>query len=305
MEPFKVYVLGCGSAQPTTRHHASSQVVELRGKVFLVDCAEGTQVEIRRVHCRFSKLSHIFISHLHGDHCLGLVGLISSFGLSGRSAPLHVHAHSSFAPLLQQMLDFFCPNLSFPVVFHPVDTTHSEVVYEDHSLTVTTIPLEHRVPCCGYLFREKPTLPHIRRDMLDLYHIPISQISSIKNGADYITPEGDVIPSEHLVVPGDPPRSYAYCSDTRYIPTLHKLVKGVNLLYHESTYESSYQHLATAYYHSTAAEAARVARDAGAKHLLLGHYSSRYDDVSALHAEALSIFPHVTMAQEGLVIDVV
>ena len=169
MEPFKVYVLGCGSAQPTTRHHASSQVVELRGKVFLVDCAEGTQVEIRRVHCRFSKLSHIFISHLHGDHCLGLVGLISSFGLSGRSAPLHVHAHSSFAPLLQQMLDFFCPNLSFPVVFHPVDTTHSEVVYEDHSLTVTTIPLEHRVPCCGYLFREKPTLPHIRRDMLDLY----------------------------------------------------------------------------------------------------------------------------------------
>lgn len=304
MQPFKVHVLGCGSATPTTRHHSASQVVEVRGKVFLVDCAEGTQVQIRKAKCRFTQISNIFISHLHGDHCLGLVGLISSFGLTGRIAPLNIYAHGALEHILNDMVAFFCPGLSFPVDFIPVDTTVSKVIYEDNSVTVETIPLQHRMPCCGYLFREKPTLPHIRRDMVDFYHIPLSQINSIKQGVDYVTPEGDVVPAERLLVPADKPRAYAYCSDTRYVPTLHQLVEGVDLLYHESTYDSTYQHLAQRYYHSTATDAAKVAKDAHAKHLLLGHYSSRYENEEILKEEAMRIFPNVTLAQEGLVVDV-
>lgn len=304
MRPFKVHILGCGSATPTTRHHASAQVVEIRGKLFLVDCAEGTQVQLRKARCRFTQISHIFISHLHGDHCLGLIGLISSFGLTGRTAPLQVYADGSFESLFQQMMDFFCQRLSFPVIFHPVDTTVSQVVYEDKSVAVSTIPLEHRVPCCGYLFREKTTLPHINRDMMEYYHVPFSQIDAIKNGADFVTNDGEVVPASLLLTPAEPPRSYAYCSDTRYIPTLHQLVKGVDLLYHESTYDSQYQHLAETYHHSTAAEAAKTARDADAKQLMLGHYSSRYDDEELLKAEAETIFPNVILAQEGLVVEV-
>ena len=305
MEPFKVHVLGCGSAKPTTRHFASSQVVEIRGKVFLVDCAEASQVQLRRAKCRFSKLSHVFISHLHGDHCLGLVGMISSFGMTGRTTPLHVYAPAEFDDILHRMLDFFCAGLEFPVIFHAVDTCRNKVVYEDKSVSVSSLPLEHRVPCCGYLFEEKSTLPHIRRDMVDYYKIPLSQMFSIKNGADGVTPDGDVVPNAELVSPPDTPRSYAYCSDTRYMPELHKLISGVNLLYHESTYESTCQALAKKYYHSTAAEAAMVARDAKAKHLMIGHYSARYDDETVLLREAQTIFPNVTLAQEGLVVDVI
>lgn len=270
----------------------------------MVDCAEGTQVQLRKAHCRFTQISHIFISHLHGDHCLGLVGLISSFGLTGRTAPMHVYADRSFEPLFLQMLDFFCQRLSFPVSFHPVDTTLSQVVYEDKNVAVSTIPLEHRVPCCGYLFREKPSLPHVNRDMMELYDMPFSQIDAIKNGEDYVAKDGEIIPASRLLIPASPPRAYAYCSDTRYIPDLYEKVKGVDLLYHESTYDSQYQHLASKYYHSTAAEAAKTARDAGAKLLMLGHYSSRYDNEELLKSEAETIFPNVILAKEGLVVEV-
>ena len=225
--------------------------------------------------------------------------------MTGRTTPLHVYAPEEFEDILQRMLDFFCGGLEYPVVFHAVDTCSHRIVYEDKSLYVYSLPLEHRVPCCGYLFVEKNTLPHIRRDMVDYYKIPFSQIYSIKNGADGLTPEGEVVPNAELVSPPDKPRSYAYCSDTRYIPNLHKLIMGVNLLYHESTYESTCQALSHKYYHSTAAEAAMVARDAQAKHLMLGHYSARYDDESVLLREAQTIFPNVTLAQEGLVINVI
>ena len=294
MEPFKVHVLGCGSAKPTVRHYASSQVVEIRGRVMMIDCGEGTQVQLRRSHVRFSKMSDIFISHLHGDHCFGLIGLICSFGLSGRTAPLRVHAHEDLQPMLEQMLHMWATDLGFEVV-----------IYEDKSIIVSTIPLEHRVPCCGFLFTEKPALPHIRRDMLDFYHIPVSQIMNIKNGAGWVTEDGEQIAHEQLVIAADPVRSYAYCSDTRYIPTLHQLIQGVNLLYHESTYDETLKPQAAKYAHSTAAEAATVARDAHARQLMLGHYSARYDDESVLLHEAESIFPHVILANEGLVVDVI
>lgn len=271
MEPFKVHILGCGSALPTLQHNASSQVVELREKLFMIDCGEGTQIQLRRSRIHFSKIIAVFISHLHGDHCFGLPGMISTFGMTGRTAPLHIYAPAAFEPIVDQTLNFFCQGLEFEVVFHAVDTKQNKVVYEDRSLTVETIPLQHRIDCCGYLFREKPTLPHIRRDMIDFYHIPISQINNIKAGADWVTPEGDVIPNNKLTTPAAPARSYAYCSDTRYIKTLHNLVKDVSTLYHESTYAAQDADRARLYWHSTSQQAAQVARDAAAGKLLLGH----------------------------------
>lgn len=304
MEPFKVHILGCGSALPTLKHFASSQVVEIRGKYFMIDCGEGTQIQLRRSHVAFTKISAVFISHLHGDHCFGLIGLISTFGMLGRTATLHVYAPGGLGPMLESQMKMFCNGLDYKVEFHAVDTTRQQVVYEDRSLTVETIPLSHRIPCCGYLFREKPSLPHICRDMIDYYKIPISQINNIKNGADWTTPDGDVIPNARLTKPAASPRSYAYCSDTRYLPELCHRVEGVTLLYHEATYDDSCEDRARLYYHSTASQAASVARDAHAGQLLLGHFSARYDNEEGILKEACSVFSNTRLANEGMVIDV-
>lgn len=304
LEPFRIHILGCGSALPTLKHNASSQVVDIRGKLFMVDCGEGTQVQLRRYRVSFTRLQAVFISHLHGDHCFGLIGMISTFGMLGRTATLHVYAPGEFERMLRMQMDMFCKGLEFAVVFHAVVTTKHQVIYEDKSLTVASIPLEHRVPCCGFLFREKPLLPHIRRDMIDCYQIPISQINNIKNGADWTTEEGELVENSRLTYPAAAPRSYAYCSDTRYIPTLHQLVKGVDVLYHESTYDSENEARAKLYYHSTAAQAARVALDAGVGKLLLGHYSARYDDESVILQDARKIFPNSFLTTEGVIFDV-
>lgn len=304
MEPFKIHILGCGSALPTLKHSASSQVVELRGKFFMVDCGEGTQMQLRRTHVNFTKIQAVFISHLHGDHCFGLMGLISTFGMLGRTAPLHVYAPAAFGPLLESQLQMFCPGMEYKVEFHAVDTRQNIIIYEDRSLSVETVPLDHRIACCGFLFREKPTLPHIRRDMIDYYNIPLSQINNIKNGAGWTTDDGVEVPHERLTYPSDPPRSYAYCSDTRYMPSLHRVVEGVNVLYHESTYDSAYADRARLYYHSTAAQAATVARDAHVGKLVLGHYSARYENEEGILAEARAIFPNSILGQEGLVVEV-
>ena len=304
MEPFKVHILGCGSALPTTRHNPSMQVVECRGKLFMVDCGEGAQLQVRRAGLSFGKLGHIFISHLHGDHCFGLMGLISSIGLLGRTARLHVFAPGEMQSMLSAQMDFFCRDLGYEVEFHTVDTTRQTIIYDDRSLTVETIPLEHRVPCCGFLFREKPSLPHIRRDMIDLYDIPTWQINNIKAGQDFTCEDGTVVPNDRLVNPADPPRSYAYCSDTRYMPALAERLQGVSTVYHEATYAADNMLMAEKYYHSTAAQAATVARDAKIGKLILGHFSSRYTDESVLLKEAREIFPESYLANEMQVVDV-
>lgn len=305
MEPFRVHILGCGSALPTLRHMSSMQVVECRGKLFMVDCGEGAQVQLRRSGLSFEKLGHIFITHLHGDHCFGLIGIISTFGLLGRLATLHIHAPEELRPMLQAQLDmFFNYDIGYKVEFHGVDTKKQQVIYEDRSLTIETIPLNHRMPCAGYLFREKPYLPHIRREMIDLYSIPVSQINNIKAGQDYTLTDGTVIPHEKLVTPADAPRSYAYCSDTRYMPELHKAVKGVNTLYHESTYAQDKKDGAEKYFHSTAQQAAMVARDAQVGKLLLGHYSARYNDETILLKEAQEVFQNTYLTDEMKVFDV-
>lgn len=304
MEPFRVHILGCGSALPTPRHHASAQVVEVRGKLFLVDCGEGTQIQLRRSHIRFTKISAVFISHLHGDHCFGLIGMLSTFGLLGRTARLAIYAPQALEEVLRMQMKLFCHDFDYEVDFHAVDTARQQVVYDDRSLTVETLPLEHRMPCCGYLFREKPLQPHIRRDMIDFYHIPLSQIGNIKAGADWTTPDGDIVPNSQLVTPAQQPRSYAYCSDTRYIPTLHKRIMGVSTLYHESTYGEDNLTLAQKYCHSTARQAAQVALDAHAGKLLLGHYSQRYDDEQVLLREAQEVFPQSFLTDEQAFFDV-
>lgn len=304
MKSFKVHILGCGSALPTLQHYASSQIVEFRDKCFMIDCGEGTQMQVRHTHIHFSKIQAVFISHIHGDHCFGLIGMISTYGMLGRTAPLHIYAPAELESILNAQVELFCTGLEYNIVFHAVDTTERVVVYEDRSLIVETIPLEHRVPCCGFIFREKPALPHIRRDMIDFYNIPISQINNIKAGAGWTTPDGDFVPHERLTVPADAPLSYAYCSDTRYLPHLHELIKGVSTLYHESTYAEDNIEKARIYHHSTAAQAAMVARDANVGKLLLGHYSSRYRDESVLLDEAKAIFPNSYLTNEKLVFDV-
>lgn len=300
MEKFELTILGCGSALPTTRHFATSQVLNVREKLYMIDCGEGAQLQMRRSRLKFSHLNHVFISHLHGDHCFGLIGLISTFGLLGRTTPLHVHAPENLGPMLQHMLDFFCKGLDFKVEFHPVDTTSHALIHEDRSVSVYSIPLRHRIACCGYLFREKELLPHIRRDMIDFYRIPLCEINNIKNGKDWITEEGQTIPHTRLTTPALPPRSYAYCSDTIYLPKLSSLVEGVDLLFHEATFLHEDLQRAQETFHTTALQAATLAKDSHVKALCIGHFSARYEEESVLLDEAKSVFEHTILAKENL-----
>lgn len=304
MEPFRVHILGCGSALPTLKHNPSSQIVEIRGKCFMIDCGEGTQTQLRRSKIKFTRISAVFISHVHGDHCFGLIGMVSTFGMLGRTAPLHIYAPAGFSNIMKMQIDFFCKDLEYEVVFHDVDTNAKNIIYEDRSLTVETVPLSHRVPCCGFIFREKQTLPHILRDMTDYYKVPVSQFNNIKNGVDWVDEEGNVIPYTRLTKPSELARSYAYCSDTKYLPMLHECLKDVCVLYHESTYSKEDEDMAKMYFHSTAAQAAQVASDANVGKLVLGHYSARYEDENRLLEEAKNIFPNTVLSDEGLIIDV-
>ena len=302
MEKFELHILGCGSALPTTRHFATSQVVNLRDKLFMIDCGEGAQMQLRKSRLKFSRLNHIFISHLHGDHCFGLMGLISTFGLLGRTAELHIHSPKGLEELLTPMLNFFCHTLAYKVIFHEFDTRQTSVVYEDRSMTVTTTPLQHRIPCCGFLFAEKARPNHIIRDMVDFYKVPVYELNRIKNGSDYVTPEGEVIANTRLTRPSDPPRKYAYCSDTIFRPEIVEQLSGVDLLFHEATFAESELARAKETYHTTAAQAARIALEAGVRQLVIGHFSARYEDESILLKEASAVFPNTILAKENLCI---
>lgn len=304
MEKFEVHILGCGSALPTTRHFPTSQVVNIREKLFMVDCGEGAQLQLRRSRLKFSRLNHIFISHLHGDHCFGLIGLISTFALLGRTATLHIHAHKDLEKLLRPWLDFFCHGIDFQVEFHPFDDRKAETIYEDRSVTVSTIPLKHRIPCAGFLFAEKQTPDHIIREMIDFYQIPVYELTRIKNGGDYITPEGKVIPHSRLTVPSTPSRKYAYCSDTAYLPENIPLLKDVDLLFHEATFASDNEARAQETFHTTAIQAALMAKGAGVNKLVIGHFSARYEDETPLLKEAQSIFPNTLLAKENYCIKI-
>lgn len=265
----------------------------------MIDCGEGTQEQIRRSRMNFSKLYAIFISHIHGDHVLGLIGLLSTLGLQGRTAPLHVYAPKDYETLFKIEIDTFCSTLDYEITFHPIDTTKQQIIYEDRSLTVETIPLHHRMPCSGFIFREKEGLRHINPDKVAAYEVPTSQFNNLRAGLDYTPSDGKTIPNSVLTTPPDPVRAYAYCSDTRYMPSLAKTLHGVTMLYHESTYCEDMKDKAEKYLHSTAREAAMTARDAEVQTLLLGHYSQRYLDETPLLNEAKAVFPNSFLSDEG------
>lgn len=304
MAEFNINILGCGSALPTTRHLATSQVVDLRDKLYMIDCGEGTQVQMRRMRVRFGRLAHIFISHLHGDHCFGLPGLISTLGMLGRTGELVVHGPKEVETYLRPVMDLFSRGMEFEVRFNPVDTRSHSLVMEDRSLSVYSIPLKHRIPTCGYLFAEKPKEAHIIREMTDFYQVPVRCMKDIKQGQDYVTPEGEVVPNSRLTRPAAPPKRYAFCSDTACSRSVIPIIEGVDLLYHEATFAECDLARAKETFHSTARQAAEIARDAHVKRLVIGHYSARYEDLSELHREAEAVFPGTILGNEGMVIPV-
>jgi ribonuclease Z len=301
----KLTVLGCGAALPTPHHFCSSQVLTVREKLYMIDCAEGIQMQLRRSRLRFSNLNHIFITHLHGDHCFGLMGLISTFALLGRTADLHVYGPAGLYNIFKPQIDFFCQGMQYTVTLHELDHRQTALAYEDRTVTVHTIPLRHRIPCIGYLFREKQLPPHIRRDAIDAFGIPVSQINNIKAGMDWTTSEGDIIPNSLLTTPAEPAPSFAYCSDTMPQPGNAELLQDVTLLYHEATFMQEHELLARKTFHSTALQAAEMARTSNAHRLLIGHFSSRYrDGEQQLLAEAQALFPNTIAAKEGLTLDI-
>ena len=304
MAEFNINILGCGSALPTTRHLATAPIVDLRDKLYMIDCGEGTQVQMRRMRVRFGRLAHIFISHLHGDHCFGLPGLISTLGMLGRTGELVVHGPKEVETYLRPVMDLFCRGMEFEVRFNPVDTRSHSLVMEDRSLSVYSIPLKHRIPTCGYLFAEKPKEAHIIREMTDFYQVPVRCMKDIKQGQDYVTPEGEVIPNSRLTRPAAPPKRYAFCSDTAYNRSIIPIIEGADLLYHEATFAECDLARAKETFHSTARQAAEIARDAHVKRLVIGHYSARYEDLSELHREAEAVFPGTILGNEGTVIPV-
>ena len=278
MADFELNILGCGSALPTTRHLASSQIIDLRDKLYMIDCGEGTQVQMRRMRIKFSRLNHIFISQL------------------GRNGDLFIHGPKELGTYLDAMLQLFCQGLPFHVQFNPVNTQEHALIMEDRSVSVYSIPLKHRIPCCGFLFKEKQRDAHIIREMIDFYQIPVKDIQYIKQGADYITPEGKCIPNHLLTRPATPAR-------TAYLPEIIPYIRQVDLLYHEATFKDADAARAHETFHSTAKEAATIARDAEVKRLLIGHYSARYEDPLPLKQEAVKIFPETTLAKEGMKIN--
>jgi ribonuclease Z len=291
-------ILGCGSALPTHKNFPTSQVIEIRDKQFMIDCGEGTQIRMRQMGLRTNRLGHIFISHLHGDHCFGLIGLISTFGMLNRTAELHIHAQADLEKILQPQLQYFCNDLPFSIIFHTINPRKHELIYEDRSVSVYSIPLKHRVPCCGFLFEEKPRDRHIIREMIDFYRIPTWRIPKIKQGEDFVTEEGEIIPNAQLTKAGDKPKCYAYCSDTAYSEKIIPIIEGVDCLYHEATFMEDEAIRSKQTEHSTARQAATIALKANVKKLIIGHYSARYPNQNELLNEAKSIFENTILGED-------
>ena len=303
MANFCVNILGCGSASPSDRHLPSCQVIDFRDKLMMIDCGEGAQLQFRKQHLKFSRLNHIFISHLHGDHFLGLPGLLSTMSLHDVEGNITVHAFREGLTILRQILDVFCRDRSFNLTYSPIDPCGG-ILLDEKGITVEAFPLYHRVPAVGFIFREKPKPRRIIGDMVEFYKVPVAQRNALKNGADYITPEGTVVANSRLTLDPAPSASYAYCSDTAFDPRVAESVRGVETIYHEATYLESEKAKASQRGHSTAAEAGEIASMAQAKRLILGHYSRSYNNDEAFAEEAATRFSgEVIAAREGMKID--
>lgn len=298
---FSVTILGAGSATPMLGRHPSSQLLTYENETFLIDCGEGTQYRLLEQKIRPGRLKAIFISHLHGDHYFGLIGLISSLNLGGRTEELYLFGPRGLDEILTIQFKYSQTPLHFPIHYTPTDTAISYQLFENQFFTVHTIPLDHRVPCAGFLFREKPLKRKLIKDKL-VEDMPYDYLRQLKNGQDVLDEAGNLLfRFEEFTLPAPPPRSYAYCSDTRYDERVAGYIKGVDVLYHEATFQEDLAHQAFERFHSTAREAATVARAARAGKLLIGHFSSRYKEVDGFLRDAQSIFPKTEIAQEGKV----
>ncbi|MBL7113258.1 MAG: ribonuclease Z [Bacteroidales bacterium] len=299
MSSFQLTILGSSSALPTSERFPTAHLLNANERFFLIDCGEGTQMQLRKFRIKLGKINHIFISHLHGDHILGLFGLISSFSLLGRTSNLHIYGTDMLEELILDHLKYFQGELSYHIAFHKIQTRRSALIYQDSKTEVHTIPLKHRVPTCGFLIKEKSGTRNIKKEMIEEHNISIRDIVSIKEGSDYTTPDGRVIPNEELTLPAFRPRSYAYCSDTAYHEQIIDHVKNVDLMYHETTFLHEDLKLAVETTHSTSRQAAELAGKAGVGKLLIGHFSSRYKHLEIFEQEARAVFPESYAVNDG------
>ncbi|MFM9057492.1 MAG: ribonuclease Z [Bacteroidota bacterium] len=297
---FEVTILGSSSATPVYDRHPTSQYLIFRDRHFLIDCGEGTQMQLLKYKIRYHRISHIFISHLHGDHYLGLMGLLSTFHLQGRNTDLHLFGQQELMDMLEMHFRIGQTKLRYNLIFHPTRHYTPEVILEDEEISVRTVVLDHRIPCTGFVFEEKPRPRKLRVEKLNQLGVPITAYPRIKSGADFTTTRGLHVPNAELTEEPHPVRRYAFCSDSAYLPGLAEDIKGIDLLYHEATFMDDHADRASSTFHSTAKQAARVAADAQVGRLLIGHFSARYRQLDALLEEAQSVFPNTELATEGI-----
>ncbi len=299
----KITILGCYSATPRTFTNPTSQVLEINNHIFLIDCGEGTQVQLRRNKVKFSRIKHIFISHLHGDHFFGLIGLVSTFRLLTRETPLHIYGPKGIKEAITLQLKLSNSWTDYPLHFHELTSKDSEVIFEDEKVTVTTIPLQHRVYCNGFLFEEKQGDRNLLINKVEQYNIDKAYYRSIKKGKDITLDDGTIISNEELTTAPKPTKSYAFCSDTKYDEAKVPIIKNATVLYHESTFLESHKHLCAKTGHSSAIEAATIAKKANVGTLVLGHYSTRYENIELFKEEAKTVFDQVEIADDGKVFE--
>jgi ribonuclease Z len=296
---FSVTILGCSSALPTSKRFTTAQVVNSLERFFLVDCGEGAQIQMRKYRVKMSKINYVLISHLHADHFLGLFGLIASFNLLGRKNPLHIVGPHQLKEMYFGMDKFLNNELNFPLHFHNLNYKKQELIFEDDKIIVESFPVKHRIPTCGFLFKEKRREKNLKKSVIEDYHLSIKDILKIKSGEDYLDKSGEIISNNKLTMPEKPLRSYAFCSDTMFKEKNIGFVQKVNLLYHETTYAKNKQKQAKSTYHSTTIDAANTAKMAQVQKLIIGHFSSRYKDLNVLLDEAKTVFEKTSLATDG------
>lgn len=295
----KLTILGCYSATPRTNTNPTSQVLEICNRMFLIDCGEGTQVQLRKNKIKFNRIKHIFISHLHGDHYFGLAGLISTFRLLTREADLHIYAPKGLKEVITMQMKLADSWTNYKLIFHELSSKESELIYEDDKVEVHTIPLNHRVYTNGFLFKEKEHERKLIIGKAEDAKIDVAYYRKLKQGFDVENNDGVLIKNEDVTMPGPKPMSYAYCSDTAYNESIIPIISGSDVMYHESTFLEKLAHLAEKTKHSTAKQAATIAKKGNVKNLILGHFSTRYDDLTEFEVEATEIFENVILAEEG------
>jgi ribonuclease Z len=296
---FDVTILGSSSATPIFNRNPTAQALNINERLYLIDCGEGTQQQMLRFDVKASRIDHIFISHLHGDHYLGLVGLLSSLHLNGRKKPLKIYGSPQLKEIVDLQLRYSETTLQYPVEFIFTDPEKAEIIVDNHDVTVESIPLDHRIPCTGFLFREKKRQRKLLKDKLDQAAVPVEYYSALKRGADYVAPDGKFFGNETLTVDSDAPKTYAYCSDTIYNEQYFKQINNSTMLYHEATFLNNMLDRAGETFHTTALQAAQIALNTNTKKLLIGHFSARYKTLNELLDEARSIFPNTELAIEG------